>query len=114
MGAAAALLFLLLWPLAAFGGRSFAAALIFGAANVLLALVVGRKIPPAPHMRTLDRALLGIVVGIVLQMLPLPATIVNVLSPHAAAVRENLALIRSATAWSWLSIVTLPVTRPTR
>jgi O-antigen ligase len=51
-----------------------------------------------------DWALLGILVAILLQVLPLPAPIADVLSPHAAGVRENLALIRSGSAWSSLSI----------
>jgi hypothetical protein len=101
---------LLVWPLVAFGGRSAPIASAFGLTCLVLTVVFrcgfgGR----------LDRALLLLIAVVAFQLLPLPAAIVAVLSPHAAVVRSALALDgrspgpflpltigASDTAWAWI------------
>jgi hypothetical protein len=102
-----ALVLLLLWPLAAFGGRNAATAIPFSVSCILLALVF--RPPPglARHgaLRALDLALLAIALLTLVQVVPAPRTVVNALSPHAAAVRLALTLNPSAVpVWLPLSI----------
>ena len=98
---------LLLWPLAAFGGRGAATAIPLSVSCILLALVlrsplaVGRR----GAFRALDFALLGMALLTVVQAVPAPRAIVDVVSPHDAAVRGALSLDPSeALAWLPLSI----------
>src|SRR3954469_9603866 len=71
-GPSAALLILLLCPLAAFGGPSRSAAIVFGIGSVLLALVIRPTIASHGASRVLDRILLAAAAAIALQSTPLP------------------------------------------
>jgi hypothetical protein len=78
---------LVVWPLAAFGGRSPNTATAFGTVALLAAIVVGVRLRGA-----LDRAILTVGACLALQAIPLPRAIVNLVSPHAVQVRETLTL----------------------
>jgi O-antigen ligase len=95
---------LLLWPLAAFGGRSAGAAIVFALGSVLLAILLKPAILARDGSRPLDRIVLLIGVAIALQVTPLPAAMVYVISPHALIVRQALTLAPSTSAWTRLSI----------
>jgi O-antigen ligase len=98
---------LLLWPLAAFGGRGAATAIPFSVSCILLALVLRFPLAVPRHgsFRALDLPLLGIALLTVVQAVPAPRAIVDVVSPHDAAVRVALSLDPSAApAWLPLSI----------
>ena len=95
---------LLLWPLAAFGGRSAGAAIIFALAGVLLAVVLKSRRLGDGDSRHLDRLVVAAGLAIVLQAIPLPAAIINILSPVAEIVRQQLALTPSIARWTPLSI----------
>lgn len=84
----ALLLALLVWPLAAFGGRSPTTAKAFGTVTLLAALVIGVRLAGP-----LDRALLIVGGLLALHAIPLPRALVDVASPHAARVRESLSLV---------------------
>jgi len=58
---------------------------------------------PRP-MQPLDWSLALLVGAVVLQLIPLPAAIGNLLSPRAAGVRSSLSLVPHAAAWHSLSI----------
>jgi len=81
------ILVLVVWPLAAFGGRSASTAKAFGTVALLAALVVGVRLRGA-----LDRAILTVGACLALQAIPLPRAIVEAVSPHAARVRGSLTL----------------------
>src|SRR4051812_26657753 len=102
--ARAALLVLLFWPLAAFGGRSAGAAIVFGLGSVLLACVIRPRIFSHGTSRALDRILLTAAAAIGLQATPMPWPVVELLSPHAKLVRQELALTPSMSTWRPLSI----------
>ncbi len=101
-----ALFALLVWPLAAFGGRSAATAVTFGLTCLVLALVVNNRLGGrlgAPLGRRsallgdrlgggLDRALCALLALIALQVVPLPASIVGLVSPHVAPVARALSI----------------------
>jgi hypothetical protein len=95
---------LLLWPLAAFGGRSATAATVFGLGSVLLAILLRPAILARDGSRSLDRIILLTGLAIALQATPLPAAIVNFISPHATVVGQALALAPSTSTWTRLSI----------
>lgn len=95
---------LVLWPLAAFGGRSASTAIPFSACCILLALTVKPARTQSADARVLDTILLAIAGFTVVQALPLPSIVVDALSPHARVVRQALTLGRSERAWSPLSI----------
>ena len=95
---------LLLWPLAAFGGRSAGAAIVFTLGSVLLALLLRPPIASHDGSQQLDRIVLITGLAIALQAMPLPATIVDAISPHAVAVRQALSLLPSTSTWIPLSI----------
>ncbi|HSC28642.1 MAG TPA: hypothetical protein VLD67_15300, partial [Vicinamibacterales bacterium] len=89
------MLVLILWPLMAFGGTHASTAVPFGIACVVCALVV------RPRLRgQLDAALLLLLSTVALQLTPLPAALVQLLSPHAGSVREALTLDPGATRTS--------------
>ena len=95
---------LLLWPLAAFGGRSAGAAIVFAFGSILLAIRL-RPANLAHHgSRHLDRIVLAIGFAIALQATPLPAPIVNAISPHAVLVHQRLTLLPSTSTSMPLSI----------
>ncbi len=97
---AVALVALLVWPLAAFGGRSAATAVSFGVACLVLAAFVRPRFG-----RGLDRSLLALLMVVALPLIPLPASIVALVSPHAAAARRALSIDSvSATAWLPLTL----------
>lgn len=93
------LVVLLIWPLAAFGGRDAVTAIPFGLACLVYAFAM-RAWPSG----NLDRALLALCVCVGIQLMPLPAAVLDLLSPHAREVREALTLARPATPPHVLSI----------
>ena len=114
------LIALLVWPLVAFGGRSAATAIAFGlSCLVLVAFVRGRSEYAGPLVdRRLERALLALVMIVALTRVPLPSSIVAIVSPHAAAVRSALSLGDGApgaflpltidssdTTWAWMVLL---------
>ena len=95
---------LILWPLAAFGGRSAATAIPFSICCLLLALVVRARPRRRGGERALDSVLLAIAAFTLVQAIPLPSSIVGALSPYADPVRQALALNPSTSSWIPLSI----------
>ena len=98
---------LLLWPLAAFGGRGAATAIPFSVSCILLALVLRFPLAVTRHsaFRALDLALLGMALVTIVQAVPAPRAIVDVVSPNDAVVRGALSLDPTAApAWLPLSI----------
>jgi O-antigen ligase len=106
-----ALFGLLVWPLAAFGGRSASTAVPFGLTCLAFALVLGRQSLGG----ALDRALFALLALVALQAIPLPAAIVALVSPHSGLVENSLALDGRAssafrpltlsvsdTGWAWM------------
>ena len=103
----AVLVLLLLWPLAAFGGRGAATAIPFSISCILLALVLRFPFAAGRHtaFRGLDPALLAMALLTVVQAVPAPRAIVDVVSPNDAVVRGALSLDPTAApAWLPLSI----------
>ena len=101
------LVLLLLWPLAAFGGRAATTAIPFSVCCILLALFLRFPLAVPRHsaFRALDLALLAMALLTVVQAVPAPRAIVDVVSPHDTAVRGALSLDPSAApAWLPLSI----------
>jgi len=105
-----ALIALVVWPLAAFGGRSAATAVPLGFTCLVFAIVLKPRLGGR-----LDRALIALLVVVALQLVPLPASIVAFLSPHAAPVRRALSIDGGApsafhpltisasdTGWAWI------------
>jgi O-antigen ligase len=78
---------LLVWPLAAFGGRSASTAIPHAVVCVACAVAFRPRIGGS-----IDRALLAIVAVIGLQAVSLPAALVGLLSPSASTVRGALAI----------------------
>jgi hypothetical protein len=78
---------LMLLPLSAFGGRGAWSAWTFCACSVACALAVGLRLGGA-----LDRCILLLTGALALQVLPLPASVVDLLSPHVPAVESALSL----------------------
>lgn len=96
----ALLIFLALaWPLAAFGGRSAAAALPYGIACLVLLVIARPAIGGA-----LDRAINVVAFVIIVQCLPLPGPIVALLSPHRETLQGALSLGGTAPRWPTLTI----------
>ncbi len=95
---------LILWPLAAFGGRSASTAIPFSGCCVLLALTVRGTRATSVTARVLGSILIAIACFTVAQALPLPSAVAGALSPHAHTVRQALSLSPSAPAWLPLSI----------
>jgi O-antigen ligase len=95
---------LLLCPLAAFGGRSAGAAIVFTLGSVLLTILLRPAILAHDASRHLDRIILMIGLAIALQATPLPATIVNAVSPHTVVVHQALTLVPSTSTSMPLSI----------
>jgi O-antigen ligase len=106
-----ALLGLLVWPLAAFGGRSASTAVAFGLTCLVCALVLGRRLRVGP----LDRALVALLALIAFQAIPLPAPFVALVSPAAVSAGTMLAIDGGAprafrpltisasdTGWAWI------------
>ena len=102
---------LLVWPLAAFGGRSAMTAAAFGVACLMVAAVVtvwpGRAgLEAADRIEgRMGRAIVALLCVILLQLVPLPASLVAVVSPSAAVVRSALSIGgRMPGAWYPLTI----------
>ena len=93
------------WSLFAVGGVYVWAGVPLMIAALALA-AVGRPRPGASRdTRTIDRALVAAVAATALQLVPLPATLRAVLSPHADALRSALVLGETgASRWRPLSI----------
>ncbi len=81
---------LLLWPLAAFGGRSPATAVSFALICIVCA-IAGFPRVGGP----LDRSLIALLAIVAFQLVPLPSSVVAMLSPHASEVRDVLAIERA-------------------
>ena len=97
---AVVLVALLVWPLAAFGGRSAVTAVSFGMACLVLAVLVRPRLD-----RGLDGSLVALLIVVALPLIPLPASIVALVSPHAAAARRALSIDGgSATGWLPLTL----------
>jgi len=105
-----ALVALVAWPLVALGGRSATTATAFGLTCLALAVFERSRLGGA-----VDRALLGLLAIVTVQLIPLPAALVAMLSPHAVAVSRALSiqlstdagfraltLSRTDTAWAWI------------
>jgi O-antigen ligase len=93
---------LLVWPLAAFGGRSMATAWAFGVMCVVTALIVRARFQIA---NVLDRALAILVGAIALQLVPLPFFIPAFLSPHLEQLHHTLTIgVNRSISWLPLSI----------
>ena len=96
----ALLIFLgLAWPLAAFGGRSAAAAIAYGIACLLLLVIARPPVGGAP-----DRALNVLALAVVVQCVPLPRSLVALLSPHREPLHRMLSLADAPSAWPTLTI----------
>lgn len=95
---------LLLWPLAAFGGRHGATAIPFSLSCILFALALRPSVSAHGPARVLDFAALATAVVALLQAVPLPRGVVDSLSPHAALLRRSLTLEPSVPAWLPFSI----------
>ena len=90
---------LLLLPLVAFGGRSPTIAITFAVLSVGYAAIASPRL-----MMPLDRSLCLLAAAVVIQLVPLPLVIANLLSPHGAALRTSLSLLPSGSTWQPLSI----------
>jgi O-antigen ligase len=80
---------------------------LFGAAAIVF-LASGARVAVSRDARTLDAALVALVAVILLQLVPLPSTVVDRLSPHAQALQQMLSLapstsLRSLTIDVWLT-----------
>jgi hypothetical protein len=91
---------LLVWPLAAFGGRSLATACAFGLTCIATAITVRARFQIAD---ALDRSLAILIGAIALQLLPLPFFIPAILSPHLEQLRHTLTIGGMAPI-SWLPL----------
>jgi hypothetical protein len=116
-----ALFALLIWPLAAFGGRSAATAIPVAVTCLVFAILLQPVfgVRPGPRFGSgFDHAVLALLALSALQLLPLPAAIVALVSPHAAVVNNALAIdgrapgalrpltiSQSDTAWAWIVTV---------
>jgi len=103
-GGATAIVLLIFWPLAAFGGRSASTAIPFSFCCILFAFVVRPASARVGATRALDLLLLAIGAFCVVQAVPLPAALVHAVSPHSGTVRQSLALVPSSSVWMPLSI----------
>jgi O-antigen ligase len=90
--------------LAAFGGRSAFAAIVFAVSSLLLALVVRPRVLGDRTSQAFDRIVLITLGALALQTIPLPSNVVSTLSPHAVIVGRELALVPSDRSWMTLSI----------
>jgi len=100
----AALIFLLFWPLALFGGRDASTAIPLALCCVLMALVLRPSLALQGPARSLDRVLIALVAVVAMQALPLPSGVVSVVSPHARVVQHELSLDSATRSWAPLSI----------
>jgi O-antigen ligase len=100
---AIALTLLLLWPVAAFGGRSAAVAIPFSVSCVLFALTLRPSLARPDILRPLDYALVAIALFTIVQAVPAPRFVLNALSPHSAPVRVAL-MLGPAAAPPWLPL----------
>jgi O-antigen ligase len=91
---------LLLWPLAAFGGRSATVAVPFSVSCVLFAAALRPVLVRQRILRSLDLALLAIPLYTIVQAVPAPRSMLDVVSPHSATVRLAL-MLNPAAAPSW-------------
>jgi O-antigen ligase len=102
---------LAVWPLVAFGGRSAAIAIAAGSASIAYALAVRPRLGGA-----VDRGVAAILAIVALQLVPLPAGILSLVSPHALRLREGVAISLApasfvpisidpwSTAWAWVVV----------
>jgi putative inorganic carbon (HCO3(-)) transporter len=89
--------------LAAFGGRSAAVAISFSIACLLFALVVRGGPGRQRGLHALDYMVSAIALLPILQAVPVPRAIVEVVSPHSSTIRTRLTLGPGATS-SWLPL----------
>ena len=101
---------LLVWPLVAFGGRSATTAVGSGVTCLAFAVLLGLNLGDR-----LGRALVALLAVVALQLVPFPATLVALASPHAALLRsalsidgrtpgvfQALTINSSDTRWAWI------------
>jgi hypothetical protein len=98
------LVLLLLWPLAAFGGRAPSTAVPFSIGCLVAAALARPALARSPHARRLELTLLAIGAFTIVQMVPMPARVVALVSPHARTLRNALALRTAAPDWVPLSV----------
>jgi putative inorganic carbon (hco3(-)) transporter len=98
------LVLLLLWPLAAFGGRGASTAFPFAIGCVIAAVFLKPSPARSQHTRRLEVALLAIAAFTIVQIVPLPVQVASLLSPHADVFRSALSLRVSPARWAPLSI----------
>lgn len=85
------------------GGPSWTRPILWVIAFAAAALAPRRTFSFPPAQRSLDLSLMAIVAAMALQMIPLPAAVVRLISPNAIALREATRL-GGSTAWLPLSI----------
>jgi hypothetical protein len=86
------------------GGPSWTLGPLLGLAGLAAVAAPRRTFHFPASQRALDLALVAIVVALLIQILPLPSSVVSLLSPHAAAVRSSLAFASAATPPSWTTL----------
>ena len=91
--------------MAAFGGRSAAVAIPFSLACLLFALVIRAAPGRQTGLRTLDYTVSAIALLGIMQAVPVPRAILDLVSPHSSTVRTGLTLgPESRSPWLPLSI----------
>jgi hypothetical protein len=103
---------LVAWPLVAFGGRS-----VLTATSVGLTCIVLTALNRPRLGGTVDRLLTALLLTVAIQILPLPASVVGMLSPHAETLTSAmsiagstsagfrpLTLSQAETGWAWIVI----------
>ena len=92
---------ILAWTLLAFGGV-YAWTLLPTCAGVAVVAMLAR---PRPVARAADRALdvgiLAVIAAVSLQAIPLPASVVDILSPYSAGIADAVTLEPAATSTGW-------------
>jgi O-antigen ligase len=88
------------------GGPTWTMGPLLGMAGLAAVAAPRRTFHFPASLRALDAALVAIVVVLLIQIVPLPTSVVSLLSPQAATVRASLAFTSAATppSWSTLSI----------
>lgn len=120
--AAAALAWQLLAAAAVFGGVYFWSVAVMTATAVALAVAVRPRISPSGSARVLDLALIALLATVLLQILPLPITLLRAWSPardafvktvslqQAGGAFLSISLDRAATVHAWLSLFCIVAT----
>lgn len=89
------------------GGRTWTLGPLLGLAAAAALVAPTRTFSFPANQRPIDLALIAVLAGIALQLVPLPAAVTSVLSPHAASLKASLQftpLGAPASAWLPLSV----------